>query len=303
MKKSFLFVIVSLSLNCYALTQNDSLSLAKIDSLETRIQILETSNKFNHSESIIKEYKDLNNLYSVGFGILIGLFGLVFPLILYLVQVKPTLETIKETKALVKKLDEDFEKSFEKHLTKSKSKLVDQAIKSFESFKEHNLPTNFTLLDTYKSEGFNEIQVIRLINLLKNRNIEENDKEFISSLMIFQRDENTENYFVELLENNPKDEKCIWGAIYFANYNKTEYYDLIAGVIINGYSIIGMFSSLASSNKNFAIGLFDNEKLANKHEFKEIKNFCDFLSNNNSDTLKKVDVENTLIWKTYLKKQ
>jgi len=300
MKKFLLLLILSLSLNSYALIQKDSLSFAKIDSLENRIIELEKNRESNHLESIINEYKDLNNLYSVGFGILIALFGLVFPLILYLVQIKPSIEAIKETKALAKKLDEDFEKSFDKHLRKSKSKLVDQAIKSFENFSEHNLPTNYTLLDTYKSEGFDEVQVVRLIKLLKNKKIEESDKEFITSVLPFQKDEFTESYFVDLIESKPNDKKCIWGAIYFANYNKTEYYDLIADIIINGYSIVGMFASLSSSNKNFSIGLLDNKKLANNHDYNEIKNFCDYLSKNDIQTLRKADAEHSLIWKRYL---
>jgi len=300
MKKILLLLLLSLSLNSYATTQKDSLSLDKIDSLQIRITELEKNREFNYTESIISEYKDLNNLYSVGFGILIALFGFVFPLILYLIQIKPSIEAIKETKALARKLDEDFEKSFEKHLRKSKSKLVDQAIKSFENFSEHSLPTNYTLLDTYKSEGFDEIQVVRLIKLLKNKKIEESDKEFIASILPFQKDELAESYFVDLIDSNPNDKKCIWGAIYFANYNKTEYYDLIADVILNGYSIVGMFASLSSTNKYFAIGLLDNKKLANKHDFNEIKNFCDYLSKNDIQTLRKSDAEQSLIWKRYL---
>src|SRR5690606_19935274 len=115
MKKILLLLLLSLSLNSYATTQKDSLSLDKIDSLQIRITELEKNREFNYTESISSEYKDLNNLYSVGFGILIALFGFVFPLILYLIQIKPSIEAIKETKALARKLDEDFEKSFEKH--------------------------------------------------------------------------------------------------------------------------------------------------------------------------------------------
>src|SRR5690606_1143747 len=234
------------------------------------------------------------------FAILIALFGLVFPLLLYLIQIKPSIETINETKTLAKKLDEDFEKSFEKHLRKSKNKIVEQAIKNFDNFSEHNLPTNYKLLDTYKNEGFDEVQVVRLIKLLKNKKIEESDKEFITSILPYQKDDFTESYFVDLIESSPNDKKCIWGAIYFANYNKTEYYDLIADIIINGYSIVGMFASLSSSNKNFAIGLLDNKKLTNNHQFNEIKNFGEYLSKNDIQTLRKADAEHRLMLKRYL---
>jgi len=303
MKQILFLIILSFSLNTYATIQTDTLSIAKIDSLQKRIEklekIVESNPINNHSEFIISEYKDLNNLYSIGFGILIALFGLVFPVILYLVQIKPTLETTKETKALVKKLDDDFEKSFEEHLRKSKNRLIDQAIESFENFNEQNLSTNYNLLDTYKSEGFSEIQVIKMLKLLKNRSFEESNKKFLASVLTYQEDSNTEDYFVELIESNPKDKKCIWGAIYFANYNKPVYYDLISEVVINGYSLVGMVASLSSTHKNFAIGLLNNKNLASKHEYNEIKNFCDFLKKNDIKSLTKSDAEKTLIWKRY----
>jgi hypothetical protein len=303
MKHILLFIILSLSFNSYSTVQNDSLSLIKIDSLEKRIILLEKtieSNSINnHSKFIISEYKDLNNLYSIGFGILIALFGLVFPVILYLMQIKPAIETTKETKALVKKLDEDFEKSFEEHLRKSKNKLIDQAIENFENWNEHNLSINYNLLETYKSEGFSEIQVIKMLKLVKNKDFGEINKEFLASVLTYQEDSNIEDYFVELIKSNPNDKKCILGAVYFCNYNKTQYYNLISDVVINGYSIVGMVARLSSIHTNFTIGLLNNENLASNHQYNEIKTFCDYLKKNDIQTLTKTDAENTLIWKRY----
>ena len=269
----------------------------KIDSLTNRIDKLEES---SYSKDIIQEYKDLNNIYSIGFGILIGLFGLVFPMLLYFVSIKPSQEVLKESKQLIKKIEEDFEKSFEEHLKKSKNKLVNQAIESFEKQSEQVLPTSYTILDTYKSEGFTELQVIKLLKLLKRDDIEKSDKTFFASLLNYQEDENIENYFVELINNNPSDEKCIWGAIYFANYEKTQYYNLIAKIVLSGYSLVGMIASLSHTSKKFALQLLNNELLVNEFPDIEVKNYGDYGAKYLIEKMNTEVVEATLLYKKYL---
>lgn len=269
----------------------------KIDSLKNRIDKLE---EISYSKDIIQEYKDLNNIYSIGFGILIGLFGIVFPMLLYFVQIKPSQEVLKESKQLIKKVEEDFEKSFEEHLKKSKNKLMNQAIESFEKQSEQVLPTSYTILDTYKSEGFTESQVIKIIKLLKREDIDKSDKTFFASILNFQEDENIENYFAELIKNNPADEKCIWGAIYFANYEKTQYYDLIANIVISGYSLVGMIASLSSTSKKFALQLLNNDLLVKNFSDVEIKNYGDYGAKYLIEKMNTEVVEATLLYKKYL---
>ncbi|MFV8324236.1 hypothetical protein [Flavobacterium sp. LS2R12] len=301
MKQILLLIILCLSISSWS---NSTVNFSKIDSLELKINKLEMEIKKDslntYNKEIINEYKYLNNLYSVGFGILIALFGLVFPVILYFVQIKPNIETTKETKALVKKLDEDFGKSFEEHLKKNKDRLVNQAIENFEKLEEHNLPTNYNLLDTYKTDSFNENQVIRLLKLIKNKDFEDGNKTFFASILTYQEDSNIEDYFVDLLQTTPKDEKCIYGAIYFRNYNKTEYYDLIADIILNGYSLEKMIISLASTSKQFTIGLLNNEHLMNKIMVIELVNVCHIIENNNLKFLNKYAISETLMWKRYI---
>lgn len=269
----------------------------KIEQLSKKVEKLEEN---SYSKDIIQEYKDLNNIYGIGFGILIGLFGVVFPLLLYVVQIKPSQDVLKEAKQLIKKVDEDFEKSFEEHLKKSKNKLIDQAIEGFANQTEQSLPTNYTLLDSYKSEGFTEIQVIKLLKLLKREDIDESNKSFFASILTFQEDENIENYFVELLKQDSKNEKCIWGAIYFANYEKTQYYDLIAKIVINGYSLTGMISSLSHSSKKFAVQLLNNELLIKELPEIEIKNYGDYGIKYITEKMNSEIIEDTLFWKKYI---
>lgn len=269
----------------------------KIEQLSKKVEKLEEN---SYSKDIIQEYKDLNNIYGIGFGILIGLFGVVFPLLLYVVQIKPSQDVLKEAKQLIKKVDEDFEKSFEEHLKKSKNKLIDQAIEAFANQTEQSLPTNYTLLDSYKSEGFTEIQVIKLLKLLKREDIDESNKSFFASILTFQEDENIENYFVELLKQDSKNEKCIWGAIYFANYEKTQYYDLIAKIVINGYSLTGMISSLSHSSKKFAVQLLNNEFLIKELPEIEIKNYGDYGIKYITEKMNSEIIEDTLFWKKYI---
>lgn len=269
----------------------------KVEQLNKKIEKLEEN---SYSKDLIQEYKDLNNIYSIGFGILIGLFGVVFPLLLYVVQIKPSQDVLKEAKQLIKKVDEDFEKSFEEHLKKSKNKLIDQAIEGFEKQTEQSLPTNYTLLDSYKSEGFTEIQVIKLLKLLKRDDIDKSNKTFFASILTFQEDENIENYFVELIKQDSADDKCIWGAIYFANYEKTQYYDLIAKIVISGYSLTGMIASLSHSSKKFAVQLLNNELLIKELSEIEIKNYGDYGAKYLIEKMNSEIIEDTFFWKKYL---
>lgn len=303
--KNFVLIIILLSFNTSTLpaesqVKNENKIEVKLDSLDRRIKLLE---KESNSDKIVEHYKDLNNLYSYGFGVLIALFGIVFPMIIYLVQIKPSMDSIKETKALLKKIDDDFEKSFEEHLKKSKNRLIDQAIESFLKQDDQILPTNYTLLDTYKSEGFTESQVIKLIKILRKPDSDKTDDTFIARLLNFQEDINAEDYFESLIKTNPSDEKCIWGALYFATYNKTKHMDLVADIVLNGYSLIGMISSLASSSKEFMIAFLNNAHLVENLERKEISNWGKSGSKFAIEKTSKAKIESTLLWKKYCELQ
>ena len=168
-KKLFILIFIIFSTSCFPIektsrTENTSLE-NKIDKLEKRL------NEKDNAKEIVQEYKDLNNLYSIGFGILIGLFGFAFPTLLYFIQIKPSIDVAKESKALLKKIDEDFEKSFEKHLQKNKDFTIEQAIYKIELSNGNSLPTNFTILDTYKDEPFTDVQITKLIRLLNKSDL------------------------------------------------------------------------------------------------------------------------------------
>jgi len=64
-----------------------------------------------------------------------------------------------------------------------------------------------------------------------------------------------------------------------------------------------MISSLTRINKDFTIGLLNNNKLACNHKFDEIKKFCNYLLKNDINSLRKIDAEQTLIWKRYLQEK
>lgn len=271
-------------------------SSAKVKNLENRINKLE---KERQSYDIVKEYKDLNNIYNNGFTILIGLFGIVFPALLYFVQIKPAQDALKEAELLLKKIDDDFEKSFEEHINKSKNKSIDLAIASFENSNEQSLPTSHLVLDTYKSEKFSEIQILKLVNLLKKEDRDNHNKEFFATILTFQKSKDIENYFVNLIKNTPKDKICIWGAIYFANNNKTEYFNLIASIVINGYNLGGMISSLSYSSKSFAIQFLHNEDLANNMALSDILTFCVYMEKDEHPRISKESIVETPIWKKF----
>lgn len=267
----------------------------QIKVLENRINKIE---KNNFTTDLVQEYKDLNSLYSDGFTVLLALFGLVFPALLYFVQIKPAQDALKEAKLLQIKLETDFEKSFEEHFNKSKIKAVDQAIESFENSNEQQLPTSLVVLDTYKSEKFNDFQILKLLNL--SRQEDNNYKPFFANIIAFQKSVYIESYFVDLIKADPKDEICINGAIYFAINNKSEYYDLIASIVINGYSLLGMISTLSHSSKSFAIQFLHNEFLANNLLNHEIISICEFIKKETHPKIVNESIDDSPLWKKYL---
>lgn len=306
MKKNLLIIFL-ISFNIFSLSlesqvKNDNKLEARLDSLDKKIEQIEKS----YSDKVIEEYKDLNslykdlnNLYYNGFSILATLFGIIFPLATYYLQIKPSMDSIKETKALMKKIDEDFEKSFEDHLRKSKNRLIDQAIESFIRHDDQILPTNYTLLDIYKSEGFSESQVTKLIKALKNQDSNNLNDSFIAKLLIFQEDINIEDYFENLIKANPRDEKCIWGALYFATYDKKEHMDLVAEVVLNGYNLISMISSLANVSKEFMLAFLNNSLLAEKLDTKVISDWGNSGVKYAIEKSSRAKIESTLLWKKY----
>lgn len=320
MKKQVAFFLLFLSLTLSAQKGqniNNSNLIQKIDSLENRVIELENlaaensvqikakidslqlnsaeDSKKEYQEQIISEYESVVSLFTTGFTILLGLFGLVFPLLLYLIQVKPSLETIKEAKNLLTKIDDDFEKSFESHLKKNRVKLVDEAISNYENEKTPFLSSSYSTINTYKNEGFTQLQVIRLIKLIKRKSDDDN-RDFFARMLTFQEDTNTEDFFTELIKSNPKDKICIWGALYFATYDKTDKIDLIADVVINGYSLAGMISSLYSSSKKFCPLLLNNEKLVNELDGTELNNYLEYGIENFIEKFDESTAKSTLIW-------
>lgn len=291
-----LFIFYSATSSEEIKIKNDSID-HKITNLDKKVNLIEE----NLSHSLIQEYKDLNNLYTIGFGLLIALFGVVIPTLLYFGQFKPSQDALKEAKLLLAKIEENFEKSFEEHLRKSKAKIIDKAIESYEKLEEQFLPTSHINLDTYKGEVFSEIQILRLLSLLRRTDIDNENKIFFATVLTFQTGKEIEKYFVDLISSDPKDPKCIWGAIYFAKNGLAEYYNLIADVVLNGYSLIGMLSSLFYESKSFALELLQNEKLVENLEHSKINIFCE-----NLEVLqKRISIEKikeTLLWKKYVTK-
>lgn len=271
-----------------------------IHKLEQRITKLENEDL---SKNLIQEYKDLNSLYNNGFAVLLTLFGLIFPALIYFIQIVPAQNILKEAKLLQHKLESDFEKSFDEHFKKRKDKIIDEAIETYERLDEQFLPTSYTNLDTYKSEKFSIIQIIRLIALLKRNDISEGDKYHFARILTFQKSNEIENYFVELLSIDPKNGLCIWGALYFASNKKTEYYNLIADVVINGYSLIAMYSSLSYHSRSFAIDFFNNEKLVENLQGNFIRNFCDHANSEKFDKVDLMNIKKTAIWNKYIELQ
>jgi hypothetical protein len=275
---------------------NDSFEI-KINQLENKINSIKENQL---SIDLIQEYKDLNNLYSFGFTILLGLFGIVFPILLYIIQIKPAQDALKEAKQLLAKIDENFEKSFEEHLRKSKIKQIDLAIESYERNDDQNLPTSYIHLENYKSEIFSKIQIFRLLALLNRSDIDGENKEFFARLLTFQQSNEIEKYFVDLITGNPKDKKCIWGALYFANNAKKEHLNLVSDIVLHGHPLVSMLSSLSFHSKGYAIELLQHEKLAKNLKDNDIINFCRGAETVFANILDIDKIKETLIWKKYV---
>lgn len=179
-------------------TKNDSIE-NKITQLDKKVNSIES----NYKDNIIQEYKHLNDIYSIGFTVLLGLFGIIFPYLFYIFQYKPAIKAKKKAELLLKNLEENFEKSFEKHLSLIQNKIIDKAIESYELHEDENLNDSIENFQKYQKETFTEKQIIRIIALLNRADINSDNKIFLSARLTFQKSDEIEKYFVELLRNDP----------------------------------------------------------------------------------------------------
>lgn len=227
----FLFGFTAYSQQDTVINKKDSIS-----AIATPSKVLEkqeaTPNQSKFQEDLINEYRHLITLYQWGFGTLLAIFGIVIPIITYFTQIKPAKEIIDEAKKLISKLEQDLEKTLEEHLLSNRDKLIDHAL---ENIRNRNLPliqNSLNVLEINKAQGFNEIQIIRIIKLLKSTDVEKENKEVLAYLLIYQEDPNTEDYFVDLIKKNPSDHNTFAGLAYFAKFNKQQYFELIVEVIL-----------------------------------------------------------------------
>lgn len=288
----------------YSATAKDTLQV-KSDSVKYKINQLDkkvSSIENNLSNSLVQEYKDLNNIYAVGFGILIALFGLIFPAVLYLTQIKPAQDALKEAKTLLAKIDENFENSFKEHLRKSKEKLIDQAIESFENHDDQNFQTSRLFLQNNKSESFTKSQIIRLLSLIKREDIDDDEKYRFCKILAYQKLEQIEDYFVDLIITDPKNNNSYSALTYLAKNNKTEYFEIITNVLLQPTytSFDGMFNTFFSLSKSFAYNILNYEKLVEELKDNHIISLCREIELNNTKKYNKQKIKESLMWKKYL---
>lgn len=280
-------------------TKNDSIE-NKITQLDKKVNSIEN----NFSRGLIQEYKDLNNLYAIGFGFLITLFGVVFPIYLYFGQFKPAKDALNEAKLLLKKIEEDFEKSFEEHLNKSKYKIIDKAIESFELQEEQNFPDSIENLQKYQSETFTDKQIMRLIALIKRTDISSNNKLFLSARLIFQKSDEIEKHFVDLIRLDPKDKQSEHAISYLAKVNNKSHYDLITNVLISDPKAFEeKLYTFLYRTKSFAYDFFNHEKLIENLSDEQISKCCRTIENDKVNNFDLVKIRGTLMWKKYLEIQ
>jgi len=293
MKKLFILIILFFSTSCFPIentSKTENISLEnKIEELEKRL------NEKDNTKEIVQEYKDLNDLYGYGFGILIGLFGFAFPILIYFIQIKPSLDVAKESRALLKKIDEDFEKSFEKHLRKNKDFTIEQAISKIELYNGNSLPTNFTILDTYKDEPFTDVQITKLIRLLNKTELEPGVKEFIADILSHQNNPMVEDYFVSIMEI--PDYKRLFGVVQFSKFNHKKHIDKVVKLILSGHSLGNIHEHIKYGSKSFLKKLMNNEKLTLEISEDLMRSFKDYVENYSNDQNDLEIIKSSKVWK------
>lgn len=304
---------------------------SKIDNTEKRISNLEQyihevsktndslvsgnnkiSEEVNYRRDLLEDYDRLN---STTFNIISGLFaffGLIVPIIGYLFVVMPAREQLKDAKEATKEAQEklkeaqvllddvknNMEELFADFTIKNRDNLIDNALQNIENNNISQKANAINCLDTYKHDGFNEKQIMRMIILIKK----DIRPDFFMPLLSFTESIFSTDFLHEYLKKNPLNNLSTWSSIYAAIFNKEEFLDDIAEYIIQSKKITGIFASTKSSSHSYWVKIINNNRLVNNIDNETLIDHMSYYDkfNENETSLERTDRQNSLLYKKYL---
>ena len=290
---------------------------SSVDSLVRRIERLEKSvisySKFNdsivktnttlvkeadYSERLLSKYDTLNNNVFAIIGIVFTFLSIVVPLIGYFTVVIPAKEKAKEAQDLLDNIKSNMDKLFLEYTLNNRDKLIENSLSQMENNITSQKSNAINCLDSYKHEGFNERQIMRMIILIKK----DNRPDFFMTLLCFTENIFATDFLHEYLKKNPTNHLSTWACIYAAKYNKDEFLDDIAEYIIQSKNITGILASVHSSSQSYLEKIYNNDKLVKGIDSENLIQHMSFFDNydEHETPSEKEARQNSNLYKKYL---
>lgn len=265
--------------------------------------------KVEYDEKLLDRYDKLNNTLFTVAGIILALFGVIVPIIGYILVYRSTKQErveahmhLEESKGFLNSIRHDMDKHFDEYNSKLKNRIIDNALLGLEKNDEIRKINNISYVESYMYEGYSDIQLSRIIKLIKTNIIEKDTSGLIGDFLIVLKYSDSilvEDFFSEIIRtiDSPYYSKCIYQVIiYFAKYDKVKYMDDIAKSIVHDGSIENMISNLIDT-PTFLNKLMNNDYLASNLERRDLLFFRNLV---NSESNAKYDLFNTKLYKKYI---
>jgi len=240
MKKNILIFIFSFFLiSCYCQKVNKTEN-TKIENLNSKLDsVIKTQKTFkdsvlklrieqatetiSHQNSIISSF---GTLYSI-ITIIFALLGVALPILIYLFGIKPSQKALKE-------FEENSVKKFEKFIAENKKNEIDNAINNIKS-EDNSIKNNaINFLSLNYHFGFDENQILKILNILNEKNLDENLCNQLNHCISNQKNENVKKYFDDFLINSKVfDTKFYYCLKFYSNYKYEVYNELLKKYILN----------------------------------------------------------------------
>lgn len=279
----------------------DSLGSINKAILQKNDSLIQTINRLNeqidYKQSLLEDFDRLSTNYSIFIGALIGLFAL-FGVLSYLIGYRPLEKAKEEAHKLLDDVKNNMDKLFSDFTLKNRDKLIDNALSQIETNNTSQKSNAINCLDTYKHDGFNEKQIMRMILLVKK----DIRPDFFMPLLSFTESVFSTDFFHEYLKKNPKNGHSTWSCIYAATYDKDEFLNDIAEYIIQTKNLTGVLASIHSSSQSYLEKVYNNDKLVQNIDSETLINHMSYHDKHNEDetSSEKSDRQNSKLYKKYL---
>ncbi|KHJ37921.1 hypothetical protein PBAC_19330 [Pedobacter glucosidilyticus] len=287
MKKKLLFIIIILSANISfgQKNQRDDQIVDRVELMEKQLdsvikyqesqktkileeRINQATETIANQNSIITSFGTLYAIITIVF----ALIGIALPILTYQFGIRPSQEALKD-------FEKNSEKKFNEYLKEKQTKEIDNAINNLKSEDSFTRINSINYLSLNYHLGFNSNQINALLELLKDKSLDENTMNQIYHCISNQKNENVKEYYVNFLSDpnsNVIDIRIYYCIRFLSNYNLTDYKSNLATFISNNESsFITITIYISQLSKSNLLNLFNEKQIINCLNSNELKDLKD----------------------------